>query len=199
MKYFAKTNKKIFLFSLLFFFILACTCSGASIALTPQSTLSSTDMISNTEIVTERKINTPKLPTKTIVQSTHTSNTPFVLFGIWKTDDMRAPDNSWNIAYSIYIKFTDSKQYVYHGLDTFNRKVATDEAELVYINKNTSIFIKKFVRIPDHTEYLGKYQKWTWRLNNGNVQFTIYSSLDSQEQSLNDSTITAVATGIKVE
>jgi hypothetical protein len=122
---------------------------------------------------------------------------PFELIGIWKTDDMRAPDNSWKIAYSIYLKFTDTKQSVYHGVDTFNNNRTTDEGDLVSISGST--FIKKIVYIPEYPGYLGKFQKWTWRFSNGKVFFEIYRTLDSQEQALNDTVLTALATGVKVE
>jgi hypothetical protein len=122
---------------------------------------------------------------------------PNSLLGIWKADDMRAPDNSWNISYSVYIQFTNTKQYVYHGVDTFNSNQPTDVSDIVYSNDST--FIKKFINIPDHPEYLGKFQKWTWRFDNGNVLFTVYGIMDSQDLALNDGTITVLATGVKVQ
>jgi hypothetical protein len=121
------------------------------------------------------------------------------LFGVWKTDDMRAPDNSWKTSYSMYIQFTDTKQYVYHGVDTFNSNRPSDVSEIVYFNLNDSTFIKKMIDTPDHPEYLGKFEKWTWRFDNENVLFTVYGMMDSQDLALNNNTIAALATGIKVQ
>jgi hypothetical protein len=124
---------------------------------------------------------------------------PIDLAGIWKSDNLHAPDNSWNIPYSVYFQFANTKQYVYHGVDTFNSNRPTDVSDIVYVNINDSTFIKKLVNIPDHPEALGKFQKWTWRFENGNVLFTVYGLMDSQELALSDNTITALATGVKVE
>jgi hypothetical protein len=137
------------------------------------------------------------LPTPAFT-TTETTETlvPNSLLGVWKADDMRAPDNSWNISYSVYFQFINTKQYVYHGVDTFNSNRPTDVSDIVYLNDST--FIKKIINIPDHPEYLGKFQKWTWRFDNGNVLFTVYGMMDSQDLALNDGTITALATGVKV-
>ncbi len=121
------------------------------------------------------------------------------LLGVWKTDDMRAPDNSLYFSYSVYIQFTDTNQYVYHGVDTFNSNQPTDASTIVFFNLNDSTLIKEFINIPEHPEYLGKFQKWTWRFDNGNVLFTVYGIMDSQDLALNDSTITTLATGVKVQ
>lgn len=128
---------------------------------------------------------------------TNTISAPFELIGVWKSDNVHAPDNSWNISYSIYFRFTNTKQSVYHGADAFNGNLPTDVSEIVYLNISNSTFIKKFIDIPDHPEALGKFQKWTWRLDNENVLFTIYGMMDSRELALNDATITALATGVK--
>jgi hypothetical protein len=141
---------------------------------------------------------TPLPPTDATSSGYVIPNNPFILLGVWKTDDMRAPDNSWSFPYSIYMKFTNTTQYVYHGIESFNNNKPMDEADLVYIDNNNSIFIKKLVYIPDHPEYLGKYQKWTWRLSNGNVLFTIYGIVDSQDLALSDTNVTGLATGVKV-
>jgi hypothetical protein len=122
---------------------------------------------------------------------------PSSLLGVWRADDMHAPDNSWNIPYSMYFQFKDSKQYVYHGVDTFNINQATDISDIVYLNDST--FIKKIINTPDHPEYLGKFEKWTWRFDKGNVLFTVYGMMDSQDLALNNGVITALATGVKVQ
>jgi hypothetical protein len=199
MKYITKTNYTICKFSFLFLLLLACTCNGATMAITPQSTIPSTEIIGNTEVVTEQLVKSTNTPTKVIVQPTNTEDKPFDLIGIWKTEDMRAPDKSWSITYPIYLEFTNKKQTVYHGIDTFNKKIATDEGELVYLNPNDSIFIKKIIRIPGNPEYLGKFQKWTWTISNGKVLFTIFSTLDSQEQAMKDNTVSALASGVKMK
>ncbi|MBV5347876.1 hypothetical protein JZU46_06655 [bacterium] len=124
---------------------------------------------------------------------------PFELIGVWKSDNVHAPDNSWNIPYSMYFQFTNTKQNVYHGTDTFNSNRPTDVSDIVYLNINDSTFIKKFIDIPDHPEFLGKFQKWTWRFDNGNVLFTVYKTMDSQDLALNDGTITTLVTGVKVQ
>jgi hypothetical protein len=134
----------------------------------------------------------------TITPLTGTTNNPFYLLGVWKTDDMRAPDNSWSNTYSIYMKFTNTKQYVYNGIESFNNNEPTDEADLVYLDNDNSIFIKRLVNIPDHPEYLGKYEKWTWQVRNGNVLFTFYGIVDSQNLALSDTNVTGLATGVKV-
>jgi len=126
-----------------------------------------------------------------------TSDKPFELIGIRKSDDMHAADNSWKIQYSIYIKFTNAKQYVFHGKDAFASNQVTDEAELVYIDEST--FIKKIIYIPDNPEYLGKYQKWTWQIVNGEVEFKIYNAEESQEQAMKESVINTIATAKRIE
>jgi hypothetical protein len=192
-----EANKKIIILAVLFFIILACTCNGATIAASSQNTEPSTTISAATETVTKQLVSTTILPTKKIIQPTATENLPFPLIGIWKADDMRAPDNSWNITYPIFMEFTNTKQIVYHGLDTFNRKIPTDQGELVYINISDSIFVKKIVSIPDNPSYLGKFQKWSWSITNGKALFTIYTALDSQEQAMKDNTVTALATGMR--
>lgn len=127
------------------------------------------------------------------------TSVPFDLIGVWKSDNVHAPDNSWNISYPVYFQFTNTKQNVYHGTDTFNSNRPTDVSDIVYLNINNSTFIKKLIDISDHPESLGKFQKWTWRFDNGNVLFTVYGMMDSQDQALNDGTITALATGVKVQ
>jgi hypothetical protein len=146
-------------------------------------------------VVFQASTSTASLPTA----STDSGEKPFDLAGVWKSDNVHAPDNSWNISYSMYFQFANTKQYVYHGVDTFNSNQPTDISDIVYLNINDSTFIKKLIDIPDHPEFLGKFQKWTWRFDNGNVLFTVYGMMDSQELALNDSTITALATGIKVQ
>jgi hypothetical protein len=140
-------------------------------------------------------------PTKTSTQmpalKTETSNKPFDLVGVWKSDDLRASDNSWKISNSIYLKFTNTKLYFYDDSDTFNSDRPAEESDIVYINEST--FIKKFVYIPDRPEFIGKFQKWTWGFSDGKVLFTIYTIVDSQELALSDNSITAFATGVKVE
>ena len=111
----------------------------------------------------------------------------------------RDPDNSWNISYSMYFQFANTKQYVYHGVDAFNSNQPTDISDIVYLNINDSTLIKKIIDIPDNPESLNKFQKWTWRFDNGNVLFTIYGTMESQDLALNDGTITALATGVKVQ
>lgn len=139
-------------------------------------------------------IPTAELPTP----STGSSEEPFDLAGVWKTDDMHAADNSWNISYSMYIQFTNTKQYVFHGEDTFNSNQPSETSDIVYLNIKDSTFIKKLVYIPDYPEFVGKFQKWTWRIDDGNVLFTIYEIIDTQDLALNDGTITALGTGVKV-
>lgn len=129
---------------------------------------------------------------------TASSEEPFELAGVWKTDDLHAPDNSWDIPYSVYFQFANAKQYVYHGTDVFNSNQPTDVSDIVYFNMDDATFIKKFVIIPDQPEALGKFQKWTWKFDNGNVLFTVYGIMDSQELALNDTVITALATGVNV-
>jgi hypothetical protein len=119
------------------------------------------------------------------------------LIGIWKSDDMHAPDNSWKISYSVYLKFANNKQFVYHGLDAFTSNQPTDEGDLVFIDEST--FIKKIISITGHPEYLNKYQKWVWHISNNKITIEIYNAFDSQEQAQNDSIINTLATGVKVE
>jgi hypothetical protein len=124
---------------------------------------------------------------------------PFELAGVWTSDDVRAPDNSWNISYPLYFQFTNTKQNVYHSEDTFNSNQPTDVSEIVYLSMADSTFIKKLVDIPDHPESLGKFQKWNWRFEGDTVLFTIYGMMDSQSLALTDDTITALATGVRVQ
>jgi hypothetical protein len=174
------------------FFIITVNCSMVGQVMnslnTPTPTATITSTITKAPTLTKTATQTPTL--KPSIQ-------PFDLIGIWKSDDMRALDNSWNYSYSIYLIFTNTKQYVYHGVGAFNSNQPTDEGDIVYINGST--FIKKIVYIPDHLEYLGKYQKWTWLFSNGKVLFKIYRTLDSKEQALSDTLLTALATGVKVE
>jgi hypothetical protein len=193
MNNFLKSCKLVYLFPILVFLLIACTCNGATLSAINQNKTASTEEINNQTADTI----TTNLQDSTPISKTKTNKKPFDLIGIWKCDDMRAPDNSWNISYSIYLKFTNTRQYVYHGIETFNNDRSTDESDIVYLNEST--LIKKMVYIPDHQEYLGKYQKWTWRLSNGNVLFTIYEIVDSQDLSLSDKSITALATGVKVK
>lgn len=176
-----KSSRNLIAFTVLVLAILACS------VVSPQ-----TDDSQNNPQATQEVTNTPE-----IVNTTE-GEKPFDLIGIWKTDDLHAPDNSWNISYSVYFQFTDTNQFVYHGADAFDSNRPTDVSEIVYLNINDSMFIKKLVDIPDHPEALGKYQKWTWRFENGNVLFTVYGMMDSQELALNDDTVTALATGVKV-
>lgn len=75
------------------------------------------------------------LPTNSISSKTETSEKLFDLIGVWKSDNVHAPDNSWNISYSMYFQFTNTKQYVYHGVDTFNSNRPTDVSDIVYLKK----------------------------------------------------------------
>jgi hypothetical protein len=55
------------------------------------------------------------------------------------------------------------------------------------------------VNNPDQPESLGKFEKRTWNFNNGNVEFTVYQGADSQDLALNNTSISALGTGVKVE
>jgi hypothetical protein len=159
-------------------------------------------------------IKSPIPPTTTLISptstpsSTSTDTLPsvpigsgeesFELIGVWKADNVRAPDNSWSFSYSLYFRFTNTKQYVYHGVETYAINQPTDISDIVYLQNSASTFIKKMVYIPDHPENLGKYQKWTWRFDNGNALFTVYEVADSLELALNEKNISALATGVKV-
>ena len=146
---------------------------------------------------TPTPIPTP-IPTQTPTPIPTPTPNPFYLLGVWKSDDVRAADNSWSFKYSIYMKFTNTEQYAYHGTESFNNNEPTDIGDLVYVNNDNSIFIKKLVYIPDHPEDLGKYQKCTWQLSNGNVLFTYYGIVDSQNLALSDTNVTTLATGVRV-
>jgi hypothetical protein len=168
--------------------LITVNCSMGQILNTTTST--ATIKATSTKELTSTK-------TATQIPAFTATSKPFDLIGIWKTDDMRAPDSSWKITYPIYLKFTNNKQSVYHGMDAFNTNKPTDEGDLVYINEST--FIKKIVYIPSNQELIGKYQKWTWSIVNGKALFVIYSTLNSQELALSDTIITGLSTGIKVE
>jgi hypothetical protein len=178
------------------FFLFTVNCS--MIGQVMDSIITSTPIPTSTVTITQT-ITKTLTSTKTATQTptVEPSIKPFNLIGIWKSDDMRAPDNSWNISYSIYLKFTNNKQFVYHGVEAFTKNRPTDEGDLIYQNEST--FIKKISFIPDHPEMLGKFQKWTWRFSNGNVLFEIYRTVDSREQALNDTVFTAFSTGVKVD
>jgi|WetSurMetagenome_2_1015567.scaffolds.fasta_scaffold287945_2 hypothetical protein len=180
---------KLIFYGLFLFLTMNCSLfqslpSISSPTATELLTLTNTEEATLTEEATKTLSNTP-------------SDKPFELIGIWKSDDMRAADNSWKIQYSIYIKFTKAKQYVFHGQDAFTSNQVKDEAELVYIDEST--FIKKFIYIPDNPEYLGKYQKWTWQIVNGEVEFKIYNAEVSQEQAMKDNVINTIATAKRIE
>jgi len=142
------------------------------------------------------------VPTTQLFTSTQTMKSepiPLDLIGVWKSDNLHAPDNSWNIPNSLYFRFTNTQQYTYYDENTFNGNQPSDVSDIVYVNINDSTFIKKLVIIPDHPEDLGKFQKWTWRFDNGNILFTIYDLMDSQDLALNDNTINGLATGVNVK
>jgi hypothetical protein len=182
-----KSSKSFIAFTVLAMAILACS------VLSPKTVNSQ-----NTRQSTQEVISTAEATNTTEVISTPEVERPFELIGIWKVEDFHAPDNSWNISYPVYLQFTNKNQFVYHGVEAFNSNRPTDVSDIVYLNINDATFIKKFTDIPDNPEYLGKFQKWTWRFDNGDVLFTVYQILDSQDLALNDSTITALATGVKV-
>jgi hypothetical protein len=183
-----KSSRSLIAFTVLAMAMAACSVVSPKTE-TPQNNTQtmqeSTEMVEVTETA--------------IIIDTPEGEKPFKLLGIWKSDDLHAPDNSWNISYSVYFQFANTKQYVYHGVDTFNSNQPTDISDIVYLNISDSTFIKKLVDIPDHPEALGKFQKWTWRFDNGNVLFTVYGMMDTQDQALNDDTITALATGVKAQ
>jgi hypothetical protein len=183
-----KSSRSLIAFSVLVMAMLACSVFSLKTNTSQSNTQTMQESTGTAEI-----IDTPE------VTNTPEGEKPFELSGIWKSDDLHAPDNSWNISYSVYFQFANTKQYVYHGVDTFNSNQPTDISDIVYLNISDSTFIKKLVNIPDHPEALGKFQKWTWRFENGNVLFTVYGMMDSQDQALNDGTITALATGVKVQ
>jgi hypothetical protein len=138
------------------------------------------------------------LPTDTVSLKTETSQQTFDLLGVWKTDDVHAPDNSWAIPNSMYLRFTLTKQYVYNGDNAYHNN-QSDEADIVYLDVQSSTFIKKITYAPDHPEYKGKFQKWTWSINNGTVSFTIYNLKDSLDLAMNDTSINGIASGVKIQ
>jgi hypothetical protein len=137
-------------------------------------------------------------PNNTAIVETATSEKTFDLLGIWKSDDMHAPDNSWTIPNSMYLRFTPTKQYVYNGDKAYDNN-QFQEADIVYLDVQSSTFIKKIIYGPDHPEYMGKFQKWTWIITNDIVLFTIYNLKDSLDLAMNDTSINGIASGAKVQ
>ena len=92
---------------------------------------------------------------------------PAELVGLWKTEDLRSPDNSWNTSYPVYFQFADTKQYVYHGEEAFTSNQPTDTSEIVYSNVADSTFVKKLIlRFRQKNGHSGKpgCERWPGRL-----------------------------------
>jgi hypothetical protein len=137
-------------------------------------------------------------PNDSSIVETATSEKTFDLLGIWKSDDMRAPDNSWTSPNTMYLRFTPTNEYVFNGDKAYHNN-QSDEADIVYLDVPSSTFIKRITYSPDHSEYTGKFQKWTWSINNGTVHFTIYNLRDSLDSAMNDTSINGIASGVKIQ
>ena len=136
-------------------------------------------------------------PSSTPVGDSGTRDSEFELAGVWISEDVRASDGSWELPFPLYMVFTGAKQYTYHGTDAFNSGQLSDEAELVYVDGST--FIKQITYAPNDPDWVGKYEKWSWYIDDGTVFFTIYQMMDSEEESLRDDTLFALATATQVE
>lgn len=134
-----------------------------------------------------------------VTDTTDTSQFPNDLAGVWKSDDMHAPDGSWAISYSIYLNFKNGQQIVYHGDSEYLNDQPADVSDIVYVSIKDSIFVKKMVENPSHPEAVGKYQKWSWTFDNGPVLFTIYPEADSLQSALDSTYIFGTATGVFVK
>jgi hypothetical protein len=124
----------------------------------------------------------------------NTPQVPSDLVGDWKSDDLHAPDNSWVIPYSIYFRFIDAQQIVFHGDGEYINNQPFDVSDIVYVNISDSTFIKKMVENPGHPEMVGTFQKWTWRFDIETVLFTMYGHMDTFDEAMSDSVVTALAT-----
>ena len=119
------------------------------------------------------------------------------LVGVWKTEDVHSPDNSWNIPYAVYLRFTATRLYVYHGIDAYNNNQPTDEGDIIFKDKN--IFIRHITSFSEHPELEETFSKWSWCIDHETVSFTVYRNLESQDESLHDNTVHALFTGTRVE
>ncbi len=124
---------------------------------------------------------------------------PSDLAGDWKTDDLHASDGSWVMPYTTYFRFVDGQQIVFHGDSEYLNDQPADIADIVYVDIKESTFVKKITEKADYPEVVGKFEKWTWRFDNGIVHFTIYSTTDSLDLALNDTVVTGLATGFYVK